>query len=60
MQSSKMKTSTPQINSEGMQFIEDTMRPSEPCADKTFAQLVAEEERRRILAILKHRLKVTF
>lgn len=38
--------------------IEATLRPEDPSPDKPTWQLIAEQERLRILDILKHRLNV--
>ncbi len=47
-----------EIHRNGMDFLEDLLAPEAPDPHKDTAKLIAEEERRRLLAVIHERMTV--
>jgi len=58
MQSQKKPYKKPSIPIDAWELIEQTLLPDPPTPDKPTWKLVAEQERLRLLDVLKHRVNV--
>lgn len=58
MNSRKDSSKKPSIPIDAWELIESVMAPDEPSPDKPHWKLVAEQERLRMLDVLKHRMNV--